>query len=176
MNNLTILSNNVRVQDGLYSLNDLHKAAGSLNKHSPRYWSNNEQTKELVKEIEKDGIPSIVRKQRQGTWACKELVYAYAMWISAKFHLHVIRAFDKAQSLPIEHNSQQADKLQLINTMTQSMGLEEDVVILPTIDVMKMVQTIRGYQQAADLLKQNPTWIHDTIERVKTTTGRNVDL
>lgn len=95
MNELIIGSSSIRQDaEGRYSLNDLHRAAGEEVRHRPATWLQNQQTKELAAELEKDGIPSIHAKQGLGTFVAKELVYAYAMWISPAFQLRVIRAFD----------------------------------------------------------------------------------
>jgi hypothetical protein len=74
----------------------LHKAAGGERRHGPSLWLENQQAQELAQELSDTGIPVSVVKggPGQGTYVCKELVYAYAMWISAKFHLQVIRTFD----------------------------------------------------------------------------------
>ncbi|AZI13599.1 P22AR C-terminal domain-containing protein [Avibacterium paragallinarum] len=105
MSNLQILNNSIRTLDNLYSLNDLHLASGNDPKHRPSLFVRNEQTKELVKEIESENTRSTktifalktIRGGKdisvQGTWACEELVLSYAMWISPKFHLVVLRAF-----------------------------------------------------------------------------------
>jgi KilA-N domain len=82
-------------QDGRFCLNDLHKASGGEDRHVPGYWLENRQAAELIAELETTGIPVVKKPGRNGgTYACKELVYAYAMWISPKFHLQVIRTFD----------------------------------------------------------------------------------
>ena len=104
MSNLTILNNSIRQLDNLYSLTDLHRVSGGEQKHKPALFLSNQQTKELISEIEIEGevgIPtSVVKTVRggrdlgiQGTYACEELVLSYAMWISPKFHLIVLRAF-----------------------------------------------------------------------------------
>lgn len=83
-------------EEGRYSLNDLHKAAGNEERHAPALWER--QAGELIAELEKDTKSYVLSKTRGrngGTYAVRELVYTYAMWISPKFHLEVIRAYDR---------------------------------------------------------------------------------
>lgn len=98
-------------EEGRFCLNDLHKAAGNEKRHSPSYWLNNQQTKELIDELETTGIPVVTAGGRKGgTYVCKELVYAYAMWISAAFHLKVIRAYDALINNQVELAQQQVQR------------------------------------------------------------------
>lgn len=100
MNALTIAGADIRTDDdGRFCLNDLHRAAGSLAKHRPGEWLRNKQTKELIAALGDAEIPAgpvvtVNDGVNNGTYVAKELVYAYAMWISPKFHLRVIRAYD----------------------------------------------------------------------------------
>jgi hypothetical protein len=98
---LTIANTGIRTDaEGRFSLNDLHKASGNVPSQKPSEWASNKQTQDLIAEIEKAGIPAITSRQKVGSFACKELVYAYAMWISPKFHLQVIRAYDEMVAAP----------------------------------------------------------------------------
>lgn len=87
-------------QYGRYCLNDLHKASGGNENHQPAFFLRNQQTKDLVVEINRSAnyqiapVESIRGGLEQGTYVVKQLVYAYAMWISASFNLKVINTFD----------------------------------------------------------------------------------
>lgn len=123
MNEIVIADKTIRLSDGLYCLNDLHKASGGEKRYEPYQWLRLVQTSELIRELEFEQCePQICGSMKnqslsepqiwgsmknqsliktikgfgknQGTFACRELVYSYAMWISPKFHLQVVRAFD----------------------------------------------------------------------------------
>lgn len=101
---LTIVNATIR-QDaaGRYSFNDLHAAAVAAG-HDYKVcqvanFTRLESTEALLAELrnseELDSDPWVSTAGRYGgTWGAKELVYAYAMWISPRFHLQVIRAYD----------------------------------------------------------------------------------
>jgi KilA-N domain len=89
-----------------FSLNDFHQMAGGEDRHQPSRWLRLDGTQDLIKELERspistqkwgvigEPIKTINGGPDRGTYVCKELVYAYATWISPQFHLRVIRAFD----------------------------------------------------------------------------------
>ena len=75
------------------------------------------------------------------------------------------------QSLPAP--IQDDEKLKLINDIVLSLGIKENVVVVPYIDIMGMIQTIRLYQIPVAQLQNTPAWVDETIERVKNATGRH---
>ncbi|MCQ9120994.1 hypothetical protein BKG95_02535 [Rodentibacter pneumotropicus] len=97
MSNLTILKTSISQLDNLYNLKDLHRVSGNEAKHEPYRFVRLDTTQELISEIQKEDPTATplktLRGTHGGTYACEELVLAYAMWISPKFHLVVLRAF-----------------------------------------------------------------------------------
>jgi phage antirepressor YoqD-like protein len=100
MHHHLIIANTLIRQDdkGRFCLNDLHRAAGAESKYQPSNFMRLDGTKALMAEINQSSeVMSVyinVGGASPGTFAARELVYAYAMWINASFHLQVIRAYD----------------------------------------------------------------------------------
>jgi len=152
-----------------YCINDLHKAAGALSKDQPSKFLLLDSTKELVDEINKDrnlvleqnqAVKVINGGSQQGTYVAKELVYAYAMWISPKFSLQVIRAYDAlvmsqptTQTYQLEHLAALQAELLKANPRLQ--------------DVLNLTRL--GYSQAriGEMLGLGSTAIYNAIKRLR---------
>jgi len=108
---------------GRYSLNDLHQAAGADPKDQPGKFFANKTTKELVSALE-NSSPNLENEgpvsstKVAGTYVVKELVYAYAMWISPEFNLKVIRAYDALVTKPVLPAPAQENLPELVSAQT----------------------------------------------------------
>lgn len=104
-----------------WCLNDLHRAAGGEKRHQPANWLRLDATKALMAEIDHSSdmrsAQAVNGGTAPGTYVCKELVYAYAMWISPAFHLKVIRAYDAMSARP------PIDPMQVLNDPAAMRGL-----------------------------------------------------
>lgn len=124
---------------GRYCLNDLHRAAGGEERHKPSNFLRMDSTRELSMEIDRCSDMSIgcVETIRggfgQGTYVSRELVFAYAMWISPSFHLKVIRTFDQVTRTPDKLSGMAADKMQagviLLGFMRKELNLSNSSVL-----------------------------------------------
>lgn len=178
---ITILDNVVNVVDGLYSLNDLHKASGKEKKHQPFNFMRNQEVTDLIEELQcssdmrnKQVFMKLVSGKNRGTYVCKELVYRYAMWVSAKFALIVIRTFDKLVTGEIKAQGGQltADQtLPLRNAVNKLVG--RSGIMYP--EGYKIVHQQFGVKHIKDLtleqLSQAVEYVHDRILNLNVESG-----
>lgn len=147
---LYVADTNVRMDiEGRYCLNDLHRAAGGENKHRPSLWAENQQTQELISAMEAEaGIPALVSMKggsQQGTYVAKELVYAYAMWISPTFHLKVIRAYDAMASNEVVPRARKADQTEAFKMIpaivraAKALGLDKNAAAISANQVVRRI-------------------------------------
>lgn len=161
---ITIAVDGIKIRNdaqGRFCLNDLHQASGGEQKNQPRYFLENRQTQDLVQELTDSGNPlseqnqpiSVVRGGlEQGTYVVKELVYSYAMWISAALNLKVIRTFDAVatgQIQPIDPEKLFADPHALRNALLtyseKVIELEQQVEVMqPTVEAFDRIAKADG--------------------------------
>lgn len=114
--------------DGRYCINDLHQAAVANGANSrtkePGKFLSSPQTIEIIDELTTQNLGSLpvvtVEGRNGGTYGCRELVYTYAMWVSAAFHLKVIRAYDALVT------GQQQGQFQVPKTFGEALQLAAD--------------------------------------------------
>jgi hypothetical protein len=154
---ITIGNNSITLRNHLYSLNDLHKASGGEDKHKPSNFMRLDSTKSLVEEISNENkrvsdvstVPvEVIHGDKGGTFVCKELVYAYAMWISPAFNLKVIRAFDAVmnnQPLPPRYPDDISvpsnNFIHLVNAM-KAIGLDNNAAAISANQAVMKVSNV----------------------------------
>lgn len=156
-------------EEGRYCLNDLHRASGGLSHHQPGKFFANKNTQDLVNVL-RGASPNLERPvrtvndgRRNGTFVAKELVYAYAMWISPAFHLKVIRAYDALVAAPVKPPAKlsRMDLLQIaMDAERERLVLADRVAVLePQAAVAERISTARGsfcIRDAAKSLQVRP--------------------
>ena len=182
MSNLSILNTSIRTHESLFSLNDLHAASGNDPKHRPTYFIKNQQTQDLITEIERCENSNIALKVIkggrdlgvQGTYACEELVLSYAMWISPKFHLVVLRAFLNLHknSTALLPNTITPEQQQAIQSAVQQAHHRTSLHWQEIYRQLKSAFKVAKYDQIPQSQFGNAMGVHYEFTTYCTSTGR----
>jgi phage antirepressor YoqD-like protein len=167
MSNIVIADVAIRTDaEGRYCLNDLHRAAGGGKRHQPSNWLQSQQTQDLVAEVsrscnsrnERNQPVSVVQGGNglQGTFAVRELVYAFATWISPAFHLKVIRAYDQLMTATVNLVPQSLpDALRLAADLAEQKAQAEAALALaaPKVAALNRIAAADGSLCITDAAK-----------------------
>jgi Rha family phage regulatory protein len=101
---------------------------------------------------------------------------------AAQFKEAYINAFNQMEKqlneqkqLPATTNNlalAETDKYQLLNNIVKSMQIQSDPVVVPSKELIDLIQAVRMYQQQIARL-QTPDWVNDNITLVKDYAQRN---
>jgi KilA-N domain len=143
--------------EGRFCLNDLHKAAvlfGS-NKRTkePAKFLASPQIIDLITELETtQNLGSLpvnkIEGRNGGTYVVKELVYAYAMWINAAFHVKVIRAYDTLMTREVPEHIVKAYEELVANKIPEYLK-----IITSPLSVIEFEERYRFHETALESLK-----------------------
>ncbi len=160
MNDIVISGNTIRIIDGLYCLNDLHRASGGEPKNRPSKYFDTDPAKDLVIELEKAKAAGSASEQNQilrvvkggdseqGTYGCKELVYSYAMHIRPSFFIHVVQTYDAR-----------------VNNMIQVQNTDEHVLLLE--NHAKEVQHLKFHVRTLEAFRKQHLSVKQVTEAKK---------
>lgn len=135
---------------GRFSLNDLHKSAGSNPKNKAALFLKLDSVKKVA-EVLKVANPTLepisIKRGRYtgGTWVCKELVYKYAMWIDAEFEVMVIQTFDK-----IQREGKAISSMQAINDLVAKIESDKQVASFCASELAKYKKVKKVNSMALD--------------------------
>lgn len=182
---LTVCNTAIRQDaNGRFCLNDLHRAAVAAGANErtkePAKFFTSPQTVELVRELTDTQNPGIAPVSaikggpQQGTYVCRELVYAYAMWISAAFNLQVIRAYDAMVARPSAIAVPQSlpEALRLAADLAEGKARAEAQLAVagPKAQALDAIATSSGMwnvSMAAKLLQMKPFRLFDWLSQNK---------
>lgn len=173
-----IVCNTAIRQDGhgRFCLNDLHRAAGGQPKHTPGRFTITQGFMDLAEEISRnqDSPSPSTSVPGLGTYVCKELVYAYAMWISPAFHLKVIRAYDAIVAHPpaIAVPQSLPEALRLAADLAEGKAKAEAqlAIVAPkaqALDVIASADGMWNVSLAAKILQIKPYKLFDWLSQNK---------
>lgn len=147
--------------EGRFSLNDLHKSAGSNAKNKAALFLKLDSVKrvaQVLKVANPTFEPISIKRGRYtgGTWVCKELVYKYAMWVSAEFEVKVIQTFDQVQQ-----QGKAVRSMQAINELVAKIESDKQVASFCGSELAK-------YKK---LKKENSKQLDAEVERIQLKLG-----